>query len=384
LSIEDYLQKDYYKVLGVDHDADADEIRKSFRSLAKQYHPDVNRDDPSGERFKEISEAYHVLSNDERRQEYDAVRSQLGRFRAPRAWPPPPGRPTGPSAQTPGSTGPWMDWTPPPPPRRPSGPSAQTPGSTDPRTPRAWPPPAGRPAGPSAQTPGSTNGEADPRRQSPSRSSSSAGGGPRNGPTDSGAGLSWLPRFTPRTRLIALGVIAVIVLVLVVLSLTVFPSSPGPAATDQAAVSRAEASTVNSVLDSSASSQAELLSAVNNVTKCTDVAGSASQISQVLGQRASELSEASGLATGSLPNGVPLRSYLVETIRMSQHAEEIFLSWAEELNAHGCSAQRVYSSSYNAAATLFQDAEVAEANFIKLWNPVAVENGFKPRPPASF
>jgi hypothetical protein len=195
---------------------------------------------------------------------------------------------------------------------------------------------------------------------------------------------SWPPRFTPRMRFIALGITAVIILVLVVLSLTVFSSSPGPAVTDEAAVSKAEATTVNSVLDSSASSQAELLTAVNNVTKCTDVAGSVNQISQVLGQRASELSEASGLATGSLPNGVPLRSYLVETIRMSQHAEEIFLSWAEELNAHRCSAQSVYSSSYNAAATLFQDAEVAEANFIKLWNPVALENRFKSRPPASF
>jgi curved DNA-binding protein CbpA len=384
LSIEGYPQKDYYKVLGVDEDADADEIKKSFKSLAKQYHPDVNRDDPSGERFKEISEAYYVLSNDERRQEYDAARSQLGRFRTPWAWPPPPGRPTGPSAQTPGSAGLWMDWTPPPPLRRPSGPSAQTPGSTDPRTPRIWPPPPGRPTSPSAQTPGSTNGEADPRRQPPSRSSSGAGGGPGNRPTDRGAGLSSLPRFTPRARLIALGITAVIVLVLVVLSITVFSSSPGPAATDQAAVSKAEATTVNSVLDNSASSQAELLSAVNKVTKCTDVAGSVSQISQVLGQRASELSEASGLATGSLPNGVPLRSYLVETIRMSQHAEEIFLSWAEELNAHGCSTQSVYSSSYNAAATLFQDAEAAETNFINLWNPVALENGFKPRPPASF
>jgi hypothetical protein len=185
-------------------------------------------------------------------------------------------------------------------------------------------------------------------------------------------------------RLFALGIIAVIVLVLVVLSLTVFSSSPGPAAADETAVSKAEAATVNSVLDSSASSQAELLGAVNNVTKCTDLAGSVSQISQVLGQRASELSEASGLATGGLPNGAPLRSYLVETIRISQHADETFLSWAEEVRAHGCSTKSVYNSAYNTAATLFQDAEVAETNFIKLWNPVALKNGFKPRPQASF
>jgi curved DNA-binding protein CbpA len=357
LSTEDYLKKDYYKVLGVDQDADPDEIKKSFKKLAKQYHPDVNPDDPSGERFKEISEAYRVLSNDERRQEYDAVRSQLGRFRTPWVWPPPPpGRPSGTSAQTPGSTNPWETWTRPAPPRSPSGTSAQTPGSTD--------------------------GDADPPRQRADRPPSGAGGRPP-GPTSSGDDFRW-PRFTPRMRLIALGITAVIVLVLVVLSLTVFSSAPGPAAADEAAVSKAEATTVNSVIDSSASSQAELLSAVNNVTKCADLAGSVGQISQVLGQRASELSEASGLATGALPNGGPLRSYLVETIRISRHAEEIFLSWAEDLSAHGCSAQRVHSSAYNAAATLFQDAEVAEANFITLWNPVALENGFKSRPKASF
>jgi hypothetical protein len=160
-SIEDYLKKDYYKVLGVDQDADADEIKKSFMRLAKQYHPDVNRDDPGGERFKEISEAYRVLSNDERRQEYDAVRSPLGRFRTPWAWPPPPGRPTGTSAQAPGSTSPRMDWTPSPP-RRPA-PSAggQMRGSTDHRSYRRWPLPRPRPrrtSDPGARPPGSTGG----------------------------------------------------------------------------------------------------------------------------------------------------------------------------------------------------------------------------------
>jgi hypothetical protein len=184
-------------------------------------------------------------------------------------------------------------------------------------------------------------------------------------------------------RLIALSIIAVIVLVLVVLSLTVF-SAPGPAATDEAAVSKAEAATINSVVDSSESSQAELLGAVNDVGKCTDLAGSVSQISQVVGQRASELSEASGLATGALPNGQPLRSYLVETIRISQHADEVFLSWAEKVNAHGCTSSNLHSATYNEAATLFQDAEIAEINFIKLWNPVASKNGFPSRSKASF
>ena len=185
-------------------------------------------------------------------------------------------------------------------------------------------------------------------------------------------------------RLIALSIATVMALVPVVLFLTVFSSAPGPAAADEAAVSKAEAARVNSVLASSASSQAEFLSAINSVSKCTDLTGSVSQISQALGQRASELSEASGLATWALPDGLSLRSYLVETIRIFQHSNEIFLSWAQEVSAHGCTPSNLRSSVYNEGATLFQDAVVAQMNFISLWNPVASENGFQLRSKASF
>lgn len=67
--------KDYYDVLGVDEDASASAIKKAYRELARKHHPDRNPDDPDAEeRFKEIQEAYAVLSNDEKRQEYDARR----------------------------------------------------------------------------------------------------------------------------------------------------------------------------------------------------------------------------------------------------------------------------------------------------------------------
>ncbi|MFH1754002.1 MAG: DnaJ domain-containing protein [Candidatus Omnitrophota bacterium] len=68
--------KDYYKILGVQDNAGAGEIKKVYRKLAVKYHPDKNPDDRkrAEERFKEISEAYYVLSDDKRRSEYDNYR----------------------------------------------------------------------------------------------------------------------------------------------------------------------------------------------------------------------------------------------------------------------------------------------------------------------
>ena len=64
-------KRDYYEVLGVSKNATPDEIKKAYRKLAMKYHPDVNKDPGAEDKFKEINEAYEVLSDEQKRQTYD-------------------------------------------------------------------------------------------------------------------------------------------------------------------------------------------------------------------------------------------------------------------------------------------------------------------------
>src|SRR5690606_15806347 len=76
MASQDWLEKDFYEVLGVDKDISDAELKKVYRKLAREYHPDSKPGDVRAEaRFKEISEAYSVLSDKEQRAEYDQIRA---------------------------------------------------------------------------------------------------------------------------------------------------------------------------------------------------------------------------------------------------------------------------------------------------------------------
>ena len=86
MAARDLYEKDFYKILGVDKSSKADEIKKKYRTLARELHPDKNKGDKKLEdQFKAVSEAYDILSDEKKRAEYDDARAQFerGGFRAP-------------------------------------------------------------------------------------------------------------------------------------------------------------------------------------------------------------------------------------------------------------------------------------------------------------
>src|SRR3990167_5099370 len=74
------MANDYYEILGIPKGANAEEIKKAYKALAKKYHPDLNKEKGAEEKFKEVQHAYSILGNDEKRRSYDQFGEQAERI----------------------------------------------------------------------------------------------------------------------------------------------------------------------------------------------------------------------------------------------------------------------------------------------------------------
>ena len=102
MAASDWATKDFYKTLGVSKDASQADIKKAYRKLARDNHPDSNPGNKAAEdRFKEVSEAYAVLSSPDKRKEYDQQRTLFGQFKGGFQGPPGYGQPAYPAAAAP-------------------------------------------------------------------------------------------------------------------------------------------------------------------------------------------------------------------------------------------------------------------------------------------
>lgn len=81
--------KDYYAIMGLDEEASEDDIKKTYRKLARKYHPDVSKEADAEQKFKDLGEAYEVLGDPKKREEYDQLKKMGGRDRRGEFTPPP-------------------------------------------------------------------------------------------------------------------------------------------------------------------------------------------------------------------------------------------------------------------------------------------------------
>lgn len=184
--------------------------------------------------------------------------------------------------------------------------------------------------------------------------------------------------FPKRAAVLILGGAVALILIFVFVILPVLIGS-SPAASAANAAAKREATTINALLDHNSSSQVQLESAMGRIFTCSDVAGDEGQVDMVARQLASQLSEASGLSVAALPDGPSLRSYLVEVLRISLHADNDYLTWASGVMVHGCNAQNLQNATYANGYTLTKDVVAAKLNFLPLWNHVARTYGFQYR-----
>jgi WD40 repeat protein len=130
-----------------------------------------------------------------------------------------------------------------------------------------------------------------------------------------------------------------------------------------AQTAQSEANAINNLLPQAAASRQELVSAVAEVSQCSNLSGAVSEIQQSANERSSELSTAQGLQVGELPDGFTLKSDLVQALQYSLNADNDYLSWAEAQESDGCSGGSPSNvTTDNDGATNYKE------QFASIWN----------------
>ncbi len=198
------------------------------------------------------------------------------------------------------------------------------------------------------------------------------------------------PQLDARTRrlLLTAGAVVVVIVAAVLgieLSSGSAPGKPAAAtpsgsATPSAAttVASRQAASVNTLLGSSLASRRALVGAVADVRACTNLAGSVSQIQQVVNRRSAEYQQASALSVAAIANGPAVKSDLLAALRNSLSADRDYLIWARRRLNFGCSPGAA-AGIYAAAVAADSQAAASKQAFVQVWNPVAARYGMPPK-----
>jgi hypothetical protein len=147
----------------------------------------------------------------------------------------------------------------------------------------------------------------------------------------------------------------------------------------QKATIAAEAQAVNRLLNESATARSALRRGIDDVKGCSKVAKGFHILRKVAAERVHEVKRAESLDMRALPDGAALKADLIKTLRYSRRADHDYRSWSRQVLLGGCWLASNKSSHYSAAATASRRATTAKKSFLRLWNPIAEQQGFRSR-----
>jgi serine/threonine protein kinase len=161
------------------------------------------------------------------------------------------------------------------------------------------------------------------------------------------------------------------------------PKAPPSTVSTSSAEASGQAAAINGLLSSSASVRQSLSSLVGQILQCTNVSSAVSQLSGVVGQRRTEVSQASSLSASALPNGAAVKSSLLVALRDSLTADQDYLTWAQQKSS-GCKPGNSPNGPYETAIGADSQAVTAKGSFVGIWNPVASRYGLPQESANSF